>query len=509
MKRLFRWALPLVLAVGCANPPHESHADEHGDESAAHTEDHVSLSVEALQIAGVRTAVAQRRLVGETKDVAGTVGPVDSERAVVTPPVSGRVTELAVRLGDDVRRGQTLVVLESAELAASWANVAEATKARDAAKSDARQAQSEVALALAKLQASRQSLDRQRGLAKAGAFSQVSLQQAQLALTEAQSELLSAQKEASSHSDQLRRLESLFEEGIVSRSDLDAARLEVQQDDIRTERARSRIESAKVAFDREKGIASRGLLDARELQSAEAEVRTSRLEWQRAKLRVAAAEAALASAGISIANAESSYRSNSGGGKASNSRISLDSPISGTITRLDVTRGQAVERTQAILEIENLGSVWITANVPEAWVARVPKGAKVEVDGPGFTVVGMVQVVGSRIDAKTRTVPVHCLTDNRLRRLKSGAYVSVRIQVGRPFSSIVVPKTATFMEDKQAYLFVKEGEGFERRAVELGAVTGDWVVIRSGLMEGEAVAAEGAFILSSELKKEELKGHDH
>jgi RND family efflux transporter MFP subunit len=509
MNRVIRWALPFVLAFGCANPPVDSHGDEHGHESAEHTEDHVSLSDEALKIAGVRTAVAQRRLVGETKDVAGTVGPVDSERAVVTPPVSGRVTELAVRLGDDVRRGQTLVVLESAELAASWANVAEATKARDVAKSDVRQAQSEVALALAKLQASRQSLDRQRGLAKAGAFSQVSLQQAQLALTEAQSELLSAQKEASSHSDHLRRLESLFKEGIVSRSELDAARLEVQQDDIRTERAQSRIESAKLAFDREKGIASRGLLDARELQSAEAEVRTSRLEWQRAKLRVAAAEAALASAGISIANAESSYRSNSGGGKASNSRISLDSPLSGTVTRLDVTRGQAVERTQAILEIENLGSVWITANVPEALVARVPKGTKVEVDGPGFTATGVVQVVGSRIDAKTRTVPVHCLTDNRLRQLKSGAYVSVRIPVGRPVSSIVVPKTATFTEDKQAFLFVKEGEGFERRAVELGAVTGDWVVIRSGLKEGETVAAEGAFILSSELKKEELKGHDH
>ena len=126
-------------------------------------------------------------------------------RAVVTPPIAGRVVSILVQLGDSVRQGQTLAILESPELAQSWASIAEATKMRDSANSDLKQSKAEVELYLAKLSASRVSLTRQRDLAKAGAFSQAPVQQAQNELNEVQSELLSVHKEQASHAEQLRR----------------------------------------------------------------------------------------------------------------------------------------------------------------------------------------------------------------------------------------------------------------------------------------------------------------
>ncbi len=136
-----------------------------------------------------------------------------------------------------------------------------------------------------------------------------------------------------------------------------------------------RIEAAKATYEREKNIAARGLLNAKELQSAEAEVKSSELELERARLRVRAAESSLANANRAISNAQAVYRSNSGSGGASVGRVSLVAPISGVITHLDVTRGQAVDRTQVLLEVENLRSVWVTANVPESEIEKVRKGA--------------------------------------------------------------------------------------------------------------------------------------
>lgn len=499
------------LLFGCGKPATEAAKDEHGREEAGHVEGQVKLSPDGLNLAGVKTFIAQTREVQDSLRVPGTVISTTKGRAIITPPIAGRVVSISAQLGDKVRQGQTLAILESPELAQSWASIAEAKKMRDLANSDFKQSKAEVELSLAKLNASKVSLIRQRDLAKAGAFSQAPVQQAQNELNEAQSELLSVQKELSSHAEQLRRLENLFKDGIVSKSELEAARLELEQDQIRLDRTKAKIENAKATYDRERNIASRGLLNAKELQTAEAEVRSSQLELDRAKLRVRAAESALYSANKTIANAQAVYRSNIGMGGGSVGRVVLVAPISGTITHLDVTRGQAVDRTQVLLEVENLQSVWVTANVPEQDSEKVRKDSKVHVTVaslPGQVFEGIVQVVGSRVDPKTRSVPAQCLISGADGRLKPEMFATIRLGVGSTIRAVVVPKSAILTEDKKSYVFVKDGDAFDKHEVELGQEDGEMVAILSGIKAGDVVASEGAFVLSSEQKKSMLKGDE-
>jgi RND family efflux transporter MFP subunit len=510
MKRLL---IPIVicsLLIGCGKPATEAAKDEHGAEEAGHVEGQVKLSAEAEELAGIELYTVGLQQVQSSLQVPGTVVSTSKGRAVVTPPVAGRVTAISVQLGDSVRQGQTLAILESPELAQAWSSVAEATKMRDAAGSDLRQSKSEVELSIAKLSAAKTNLTRQRELAKAGAFSQAPIQQAQNDLNDAQSELLSAQKEQASHAEQLRRLENLFRDGIVSKSELEAARLELIQDQIRFDRSKAKVENAKATYDREKNISSRGLLNAKELQTSEAEVRSSQLELDRARIRVKAAESALASANRSITNAQSVYRSNSGSGAGSVGRVALVAPISGTISHLDITRGQAVDRTQVILEVENLQSVWVTANVPEQDSAKVRKGSLVQVTVaslPGQTFDGVVQVVGSRVDPKTRSIPTQCLITGAAGRLKPDMFAMVNLGIGASRESLVVPKTSILTEDRKSFVFVKAGDGFEKREVTLGSRAGQLVAILSGLKVKEQVASKGSFVLTSEQKKGELQGH--
>lgn len=511
MNRSVFLGFALLLIAGCSKSPVTSKVEHGHSEEAGHVEGQVKLSKEAQAIAGVRTVRVQSKEVQDSLEVPGTVTSTDRGKAVVTPPVEGRVISISARLGDSVRQGQTLAIIESPELSQAWSSIAEAIRIRDAATSELRQARSEVELAVAKLNAAKTNLKRQRDLASAGAFSQAPVQQAQNELNEAQSELLSTQKEQASHAEQLRRLENLYRDGIVSKSELEAARLELQQDQIRLDKAKAKLEIAKSSYEREKRIASQGLLNAKELQGAEAEVKSSGLELDRARIRVKASESALASANRGISNARSVYRANSGSGGASVGRVDLVAPISGTITHFAVTRGQAVERTQVLLELEDLNAVWVTANIPERELSRVSKGATATVTVaslPGTPFIAEVRIVGSRVDPKTRSIPVHCLVLNANGRLKPEMFANVRIGVGVKVRALIVPKSAVLTEDRKTFVYVKDGEGFDKHEVKLGLEDGDTVAILSGIKEGDEIAAEGAFVLSSEQKKDELKGHE-
>ncbi len=469
----------------------------------------IELTADAQRNGGIETLPASTQMMQETIKVTGVVGSTGKGRALVTPPVGGRIVAIQAQLGEAVQKGQSLAVIESSELATAWASIAEARRSRDAAASDLEQARSESELAASKLSAASVSLKRQGDLARAGAFSQAPLQQAQSELTDAQSGFLSAQRDASFKSEQLKRMENLFKDGLVSRVDLETARLDLQHADIAVDKMTAKVEIAKAAFAREKSIYSQGLLNAREIQAASAEVRSAELEMKRGGIRIRSARAALASAEQAISNAQTTYRTFSGGGSASAGRANLVAPISGTLTAVSVNRGQAVDRTQAVMEIEDLSAVWVTTSVAEKDISKLRVGDSciaTTPSRPGCEFRGTVQVIGSDLDAKTRTLPVQCLMSGVNGALKPQMFASVLLQVGPSSSAVTVPKTAVVIDGADAFVFVKTGEKFEKRGVETGRSNGANLEIRRGLRAGEQVAVKGAFVLTSESKRDELKG---
>jgi len=78
----------------------------------------VAVSVEAMKRAGIETAPVMRSAAGtSTVRIPGTVEPNAYKQVIVTPLISGRVTRVLAELGDEVKRGQTLLQVFSPELA--------------------------------------------------------------------------------------------------------------------------------------------------------------------------------------------------------------------------------------------------------------------------------------------------------------------------------------------------------------------------------------------------------
>ncbi len=510
--------LAAFVMLGCGRPQPTAAAskEEHGHAEEAHGGEHsadLALTEEAIKTAGIETQVAQSMPLQAQLRVSGVVSNTGQGRAVVTPPVGGKILSLLANVGDTVTTGQALATIESVDLAQAAAAITDAERARGAAESDVKRAKAELDLAKARLRTAQAALGRQQAFARTGAFSQPGLQDAQRELNDAESELESAQKEEVVHRAQLERAERLFRQELISRTELENARLDVEQDRIRQEKAKRQIALARQAYEREKEIATKGLHNAREIQAAEAEARAANLEVGRARVALQGADAAVQGARRAVANAQSAYAAVAGSGnRAGGSRVTLVAPIGGTIAHREATLGQAVERTTEVFEIDNLRSVWITASVPEKEIAHVRRGGPVRVSTsayPNRTFVGVVQVVSSRLDAKTRTMPVQCLVQNVSGLLKSGMFAQVELGIGASSAGIAVPRSAIVSDGDERVLFVAEGGGkFERRTVRIGREQREMLEILDGLKAGERVVTKGAFVLKSQAQKDELKGHE-
>lgn len=483
------------------------------DTSAAEVSGRVKLDPAAVKNAGIRVETVRVSPVRAALIVPGVVAANPSRVARITPPVAGKVIRVLVNLGESVRAGQPLLILDSYEVAQAQAAVGQAqTEARQAA---ARLRTAEADAQKARVQAGSAviALGRQRELAQTGAFSQPSLQAAQNELNQAESEEQQAQTALGAATTVVQRAERLFKEQLIAQAEREQAQTQQRQEETRLTQARKRVAIARQALERERKVFGRGLLSSQAVQSAEAEKRAAQADVRRAEREVAGARTALAGARDAVATARANQGALVGnrGRPEGGGHVTVLAPLGGVVTDRSVTLGEAVERTGVLLVLQNLASVVVQANVPEKDVARVRVGLPVAVTVaayPNRPFGGVVESVASAVDEKTRTLPVRCRVDNPSGRLKPEMFAQVRLATGAARgrrSALLVPQSALVDDGGQQVLFVAEKGGYEKRMAQVGEASGDRVEVTHGVAPGEKVVTGGAFLLLSESRKGALK----
>ena len=131
-----------LLAAGCgdkdasqakaavkAEARKEAKGGEHKDEGL------IKLSAEELSRAGLEVETLQPQRVAETLEVTATIGPNRERIANVLPRLGGRIVEVNVKLGDRVKQGQPLAVVESIEVGEAYSAYSQALAEAGVAKS--------------------------------------------------------------------------------------------------------------------------------------------------------------------------------------------------------------------------------------------------------------------------------------------------------------------------------------------------------------------------------------
>jgi len=112
------WLAPLLIALGCGGDAAERPNVPAGESLETHEEELV-VQLDDAEIAqfGIETAVAGPGRLAVTTELPGEVQVNGDRMAHVAPRVGGVVREVLASLGDEVRAGQLMAVLESRELA--------------------------------------------------------------------------------------------------------------------------------------------------------------------------------------------------------------------------------------------------------------------------------------------------------------------------------------------------------------------------------------------------------
>jgi Cu(I)/Ag(I) efflux system membrane fusion protein len=181
--------------------------------------------------------------------------------------------------------------------------------------------------------------------------------------------------------------------------------------------------------------------------------------------------------------------------------VTIVSPIGGAIQTLDVRQGMAVNMGQTLAQISGLGTVWLTAAVPEAQAAQVQVGAPARVELAAFpseTFAGRVAAILPAAQTDSRTLQVRVELPNRGGRLRPGMYGTAHLGGGaRP--ALSVPSEAVIRTGKRAIVMVAGAGGrFQPIEVQVGREDGDRTEVLAGLSEGQKVVASGQFLIDSE-----------
>lgn len=186
--------------------------------------------------------------------------------------------------------------------------------------------------------------------------------------------------------------------------------------------------------------------------------------------------------------------------------LTVYSPYSGYVLQKNVTQGMRVMAGEKLLEIADLSSVWITADIYEFELPLIKVGDAATVrlsylSGREFST--RIDYIYPTLQGETRTARARFTVPNEGGRLMPQMFTNVelKINLGR---KLAVPADAVISTGVRQVAYVDKGDGnFEPREVVMGVQTERLVEIKAGLKAGDKVASSANFLIDSEAK---LKG---
>ncbi len=182
-------------------------------------------------------------------------------------------------------------------------------------------------------------------------------------------------------------------------------------------------------------------------------------------------------------------------------RTPVAAPIDGVITTVNFVPGELnpTGTYRPLFTIVNLSKVWIRAQVFLSDVTKLRDGESVRVfpaNAATQPLLGTIRWIGDTIDPVNRTAPVLVDVSNEGQVFALGSFA--RMEFSRPEKVLAVPEQAVVDGGTSRWVYVARQEGtFEPVQVEMGVKQDGWWEVRSGLVEGDRVIAQGAALLGS------------
>lgn len=181
----------------------------------------------------------------------------------------------------------------------------------------------------------------------------------------------------------------------------------------------------------------------------------------------------------------------------------LKAALAGTVIDRQTTLGEFVSEQKPAFVTADLSKVWVDFSVYRRDLKRVSIGDQVIIDpgdggSPIEAEVSYLSPVGS---SDTQSAIARAIVTNAERRLRPGLFITGRLTLSAKKVGVAVKSSALQTIENRTVVFVRNGDKFEARDVEIGERDLHWVEITFGVLEGDVYAAENSFIVKAELAK--------
>ncbi|PKN54068.1 MAG: hypothetical protein CVU56_28485 [Deltaproteobacteria bacterium HGW-Deltaproteobacteria-14] len=195
-------------------------------------------------------------------------------------------------------------------------------------------------------------------------------------------------------------------------------------------------------------------------------------------------------------------------------RVTLTSPIAGTVVARAASVGQWVDPAATMIEVVDLEQLWLEAAVYERELRFVRVGQPVEIElraFPGEVFPGEVAQIGDTFDPRSRSAHVRVVLANPGHRVRPGMSATARVldaHAHAPRRLLAIPWAAVQEIDGHVSVFVRVGDGeFTLHRVHIGERAGELVEVLNGVAPGDVVVADGSFLLKGHLLRGTLGEH--
>lgn len=395
----------------------------------------------APPVVTVRTAEASYRTVKRILEVTGSVNAWDP--LTIGAETNGlRIDQVAVDIGDQVRKGQVLAVLDSAVLRAQLTQQEARLTANRANAARALQPNRPQDIA---------------ALRSALSQAQAGVDQERANLLQAQANLHMAQANAD-------RYTQLLGQGYATRQETDQYTTVLATNRAQVRAAQERVTAATFALDQARQHLSLALAGGRseDVMVADAGIAETAAVIQQLRAQIA--------------------------------QTVIVAPDDGVVTKRDAHVGDITSPGKSLFAMVRQNRLELWAQVPQADLLGVRSGEPVRVRFNGREVAGRVRDVTPAVDNTTRLGTVRVALPGGA-GLKPGMFVNGELQQGTR-QALVVPPGAVLGQSDQYYLFLYRDGRAVRRSVTVRDRAPAYVEIASGLKAGDPVIVSGGAFLT-------------
>jgi len=187
--------------------------------------------------------------------------------------------------------------------------------------------------------------------------------------------------------------------------------------------------------------------------------------------------------------------------------IRIKAPINGTVSKINIVKGDFVSPSQVLLELINNDHMHLELQAFERDIPQLKKGQKIRFKIPesGEEIyTGKIHLLGARVDQQTKTVEIHGHIDEEEKQnLIAGMFVEAVI-VLHTTQIVAIPKEAVIKDGATTYVLLLKNKTAEFYEFEPFDVTilqeGESYIVLEEIsqLKDQQILTKGAFMFNTD-----------